>query len=185
MSAFRRLVRKEVKRATGTTHVSRVRMLQLPLTQGATTTITLLKVDDDPDYDLTSDGTLIAEAQARSRITSIDLNMTVNPGVTGEVGEWMLYRDPDSAIGAADPSTLFQADLTTTVAALRKNAVAYGMLIGNTNVENISRRVFIKRKAMRRISGLADNDLLKIAFQLTAGASNGALSMYGRIRTKI
>lgn len=185
MSAFRKLVRREVRRATGTVHVSRVRMVDIALTQNATTAITLLKVDDDPDYDLASDGTNIAEAQARSRITSIDLKMWLRANGTGERVEWLLYRDRDSNLGSVDPSTLFQADYTTTVAEVRKNTVSYGMHVGSTNVENTMMRVFLKRKAMRRISGLNDNDLLKMTFAHSAAVGDGVLSMWGVIRTKI
>lgn len=186
MNKFRSLVRTEVKKAIGTTHISRVRMIDQVLTQGTTADFNLLVVDDDPDYDLASDGTNIAEVQALTKLRKIELTFIVNPGGTGsERIEYMLYRDPDATLVGSVPSSLFTADVSLASQALRKNAIAYGMFISTANKDTTTRRLFIRRQAMARVQTLRDGDRLRMAIAHSAAAADGLMWLYGRIWTRL
>lgn len=174
-----------VRKAVQSPHVSRVRIFGGTATQNATTEFTLLTVDDDPDYDLTTDGTNVAEAQARSRLTGIKLDMGLTPSSAGETMEWMLFKSPDGVLNATTPATLFTADVSTSTLALRKNVVAYGLFRASANTDARQARIRIKRAAMRRIAQLKDGDSLRLAITHSADSTDGILDLTGTITTVI
>lgn len=173
--------RRMIRAAIVTAHRSRVRM-DVPLTAATVKTSSLLSVDDDPDYDLTSNDTNIAEAEALSRLKRIDLNISYFSGTANAAGalvEWVLYRDPDNIGIITNLSDLFIADVTANSLAVRKNVVAYGGFYSSANNDTQRFRIGIKRAAMRRISRLSDNDRLK--FSIITAATGAKFFMYGAI----
>lgn len=180
MNRFNGLVNKAVEHR----NVSRVRMMNVALPSAATTTYTLLACDDDPDYDLTSDNTTVAEVQPFSKIVKIDLHCRIEPS-TGNTIEWMLIKDPDGLFTASQPapSTLFTADVTLTTMAVRKYALAYGWFKAvSTTKDALQTNFRIKRAAIKRIGSLLDGDkLLLIIANPSAGA--GTIIVTGTITT--
>lgn len=184
MRKFRGLVRGAVR----VNHVSRVRFFgsgNIPA--NATTYFPLLHCDDDPDYDLATDGTNIAEVKPLSRIMSIQLHARMEPSGTGVAArlEWMLLKDPDQSLSAVPmaPSSLFSADFTTNVAALRKYTLAYGWFVASTNRDSFDRMIRIRRKALRRAGIMHDLDRLSLAITNSAAAATAHLQLTGRIVT--
>lgn len=174
-----------VKAATGVTHTHRYRNINKAITAAAVTSCPVLIADDDPDYDVGGDFTTAAECHANSRITGIDLNMTIAPQASGDVVEWMLIKDPDAIIGTgADPATLFDQDVSANAILFRKYCMAYGMFKSTTSREAKSVHVRITRAAMRRAGVMKDNDVLRLQFK-NSGSNAGSLAAIGRIWTRL
>lgn len=182
MRRFNNLARKAVM----TTHVHRVRGIGVSTGDAATTHFDLLLADDDPDYDVTSNLTTIAECEAKSRLKSIQLNMILKTTQENHTLEWMLYRDPDEVLeaGGVTPATLFTADVTAFTALLRKNALAYGFFRASTNKDAHSTRIRISRKAMRRVVQMNDLDRIKLAITASDVVTAGTIDIWGRIVTQ-
>lgn len=171
-----------VRRAMMTPHRSRIRFDKSTITAATVTPVTLLTVDDEPNYDTTSDGTNVAEAEALSRLMKIDLNLSFFSGTSNAAGalvEWMLYRDPDAQLGTETPSTLFTADVSATTAMVRKNVLAYGGFYSSANNDTKAFRIGIRRKAMQRVRRLSDGD--KIMLVIITAATGAKLFGHGAI----
>lgn len=190
MGAFRKLVRREVRKASGNRVEHRIRMLEQSLAAATTTTKSLLTCDDDPDYDKTSDGTNVAECHPNSRILAFQLVMGLyvasNPISNGPM-EFLMYRDRDAAISGASAgnmSTLYTADFSTTTGMLRKNTYLAGHQFITTNYEQKTVRLSVSRKALRRAGIMHDGDLIRLAFDNPDPDTACMLYLRGRIITK-
>lgn len=172
-----------VKKAMGARMIARMRFLTFTITQGTNTALPLLICDDDPDYDQAIDGTNPAECQPGSRILAIQMHLQLLALPVGEVLEWILYKDPDSILGATvGIGTLYTQDKTANGIIIRKNALAAGHVIVDATSRSVQPiTVNIPRKALRRIGPMQDGDALRMVFTLTAAASNGDLYGRGRI----
>lgn len=177
MSRFNSMVRAAVQ----TPHRSRVRM-DVSLTGSTLSEKNLLIVDDDPDYDLATDGSNVAEAEALSRLRSIRLRVSYFAGTSNAAGalvEWILFRNPDNLLTSVNPSKLFQADIDATSALLRKNALAYGGFYSSANNDTHLFDVRIRRAAIKRIQRLSDGDNLE--FNIITPATGAKYFMTGTI----
>lgn len=173
-----------VKAATGVTHVTRYIGTSIALTASGITTLPLLQADDEPDYDVGGTFTSTpAECEAGSRITGIDLNLTIVPAAVGDIVQWILWKNPDQVLTAStlDPETLFGNDLTTTNALLRKYTLAYGMFVSMTSKETTRIHVRISRAALKRAGVMGDLDRLTLNFKNSNASTPAGLHGYGRI----
>lgn len=177
-----------IKPWLGTRRVHRIRMLDQAITQGAVTTFSLLSCDDDPNYDLTSDGTNIAEAHPGARIVGMNLHMSIFDVDAGETVEWILGKDPDGALGAGgvfDIADLYTSDVTANNLAVRENVWTVGHMIGETGnrtLKNVELR--IPRGTLKRSRLLADGDVIRLAFTHTAAGTDSTMYLRGRIVTR-
>lgn len=168
--------------------VYRMRFTAFTVTQGADTALPLLLCDDDPTYDQLIDGTNPAEVAPGSRILALQLAFQwVANGGDNELVEWVLFKDPDGilvAAGAASIVTLFTQDVSTVSKIMRKNAIAAGHTIFDSNHATPTINVNIPRKTLRRIGPMQDGDTLRMTFTATAAAGNHTLYGRGRIITR-
>lgn len=169
--------------------VHRIRALGIAITEatsGAGNAFSLLTCDDDPDYDLTSNlSSTTAECQPGARIIALQLHMTI-VAVAGRTVEWMLMKDPDGAITAANTTlaNLYTADVSTTTAMIRKNTVAVGHILAGDRTA-FDKSLNVPGKALRRISLMADGDILRLSFADNGeGAGDSLLYLRGRIITR-
>lgn len=170
-----------VRRAIQTPHVSRV-LKEETLTADTLLDEAILTVDDDPDYDIATGASTVAEAEALSRLRKIKLTISYFSGTANSSGakvKWILYKSPDGTLGSIDPDALHGADVTLTTQALRKNTLAAGWFYSSSNNETKLFRVRISRAAMRRVMVLKDNDQLRFAMQTSAGGAK--YLMFGTI----
>lgn len=181
MSSLQRML---IKQGLITKRVHRIRMLQQTITQGADSPFSLLTCDDEPNYDLTTDGSNLAECHPGSKIVAVQLAMTIYNITDGESVEWIIGRDPDGSILTTGftVATLFTADLTLTGGMLRKNAWGVGHVIGSNQDNTFDTRLNIT-KALRRSSKMADGDTIRLVFTMSAAASNALFYLRGRIIT--
>lgn len=183
MGQFRSLVQA----ATGVKHTHRYLLQDKVITNNATTAFPLLTTDDDPDYDEDFDGSSAApECEPGSRILGIDITLDLVPGNAGGQHMWMIYKDPDSLLGAvpATPAMLFTNDLTANNILVRKYAMAFGRFLSTATKESSRSRVQISRAAMRRAGVMKENDVLRFVVTATDTTSDGTLSLHGRIWTR-
>lgn len=185
MRAFRGLVRKEVSKAMGMTHVHRIRIITTGLTASSTVRYTLLKADDEPDYDLLSDGTNIAECETGSRIVKLQLTIQYyNSTGAGNTIEMMLYKNPDGEHAAQfTPANLFEMDYQQYASDVKKYTAWYMPSMISANFETVKNKVMLKRGAFRRIRGMHDLDTIELALVLPAGTTQNA-TIHGRIWTR-
>lgn len=186
MRGFERLVEKKVRKVMGTVTTHRVYVKDLTITASTNKYINLLNADDDPDYDLVSNGTNTAECHTNSKITKIQLSMQYfNSTGSGLTVEWMLTRRPDvGGIATTDmtPANLWVSDWNVATNALKANTVTYGHSIISSTFETVKSSVRIKRKALGRIRTMHDGDLLTFALFPPAGTTQ-VLNLIGRIWT--
>lgn len=185
MRAFDRLVEKRVRKVMGTITTHRVRMLSKTIntTTPFRTYVDLLTADDDPDYDIVSNGTTIAECHANSKIVKVQLKINLFNSSTDKFVEWALYRDPDQVLGTnATIDAMFTSDVSTNDQLMKKNAVAYGNKRFTSQADGGIAKIFIKRKALARIRTMHDNDKLRLLFQ-EESQSTLTCDIVGRIWT--
>lgn len=168
---------------------SRVRMLNQTITEAdatATNSFALLTCDDDPNYDLTTDGTNVAEVQPGTRLIAIQLILTISSLVTSRTIEWVIGRDPDGAITSTNFTigTLFNADVSTNSMAMRKNTWTAGHIVGSDRTAaNIN--INISPRALARASRLENGDVIRLHFtDAGEGAGNAIFYLRGRFITR-
>lgn len=183
---MRRLAR-QVAAMNAVKRVHRIRILAGTITQGTDTSFSLLTCDDDPNYDLTTDGTNVAECEPGAKVVAVQLHMSIYGMPAGEVYEWTMYRDPDGALGAASNgtiATLYTADFTASNAVQRKNTFLAGHVCSSTSKEVYTDQIRITSKALRRAARFADGDLWRMTFTATPSATSPSLYLRGRIITR-
>lgn len=167
--------------------VHRIRITQQAITEGTSAeNFNLLTCDDDPNYDLTTDGTNVAECEPGCKIVAIQLVMTVHSvPAASRLIEWTIGRDPDATLttGLGMP-TLYTSDVSTTTIVTRKNVWAAGHMVGLDKLgANIN--VNVSRKALARASRMADGDIIRLTFtDDSGGTGNAAFYLRGRIITR-
>lgn len=184
-AAIKAVARQAVRMMT-VRRVHRVRILSGTITQGANTSFVLLTCDDDPDYDLATDGTNVAECQPGARIEAVQIVMSIfGSNIAGETIEWVIGRDQDNALGAASfsVSELYAADFTGNRAILRKNVWGVGHFIGTAN-RDVSNTGLNITKALRRARLMADGDTIRLNFTATAAGGDHTVYLRGRIITR-
>lgn len=185
MLAFRKLVRREVRKAIGVRRVHRIRIVAGTITNGADTNFNLLTCDDDPNYDLTTDGTNVAECEPGSRIIAVQLVAAFRNLNTDQLVEYVIGRDPDQAIGAANYTiaNLYAADVSAQNLALRRNIWAAGSVIGTTQNESVPIRIRVG-KAIKRSRVMHDGDAIRLSITMSSVTNDAALYLRGRIITR-
>lgn len=165
--------------------VSRIRMLAQAVTEATSTSFNLLTCDDDPNYDLATDGTNVAEVEPGCKIIAIQLHMTIVTPANRTV-EWVLYKDPDGVLTAAGATiaTLYAADVEATRIVMRKNSLTAGHAIGTDRTGHNS-VLNVPGRTLARSARLADGDVIRLTFT-DDGGGTGDCSMYlrGRIITR-
>lgn len=182
MQAFRKLVKKEVRRASGTLYTKRVYYKATSLTASSTVTLSLLACDDDPNYDQVSDGTTPAEVAPGAKIMKVDLSLQYyNSTGAGNTFEWLLYRDKDNENSASfTPANLWTSDYSPSNELVKRDTLNYGHALIPSTFQTVKSRVFIKRKALARAGTFKDGDRLEMALVLPAGTTQNA-NVIGRI----
>lgn len=156
------------------------------VTQGTDTSFNLLTCDDDPNYDLATDGTNVAECEPGSKIVAVQLHMSLYNMPDGEVYEWVMGRDPDGAItaGTFTMATLYTQDVSGADLLLRKNAWAAGHIMSSTSHAFSQEMVRIKGSNLRRAGNMEDGDVIRLTFTASASATSPLLYLRGRIITR-
>lgn len=177
-------MRALLKQGLLTKRVHRIRMLNQTITQGTDTPFTLLSCDDEPNYDLATDGTNVAECHPGAKIVAVQLVMTVFSVADGETVEWVIGRDPDAAITSAafTISNLYSADVTGGRLLMSKNTWGAGHMISSDGHAAMNTSLNIT-KALRRASKMADGDLIRLVFTHSAAGGNSLFYIRGRIIT--
>jgi len=189
MKQFAGLVRK-IAAASGPKVYHRVHFKDVTIAANASTGFDLLTCDDDPNYDVTSDGTNVAEIHPESRVIRLQLVMGLyvdsNPIVGGPL-EWLLGRDPDSALTASSMTmaTLMASDVNAGVKVLRANTWATGHMFLTTTKGQGNSRVIVSRKALRRSRVFHDGDKLRIVFTNPDADTAAKLYLRGRIISRL
>lgn len=167
------------------THVHRVRIIGTALVSSTDLYLSLLKGVDDPNRDLISNGSDIAECKVNSKITKIQLTVVLSSYSAGEVTELLLHKDPDLAITTSFTVTsLFLADFTAVSSAVKKNSLVYRFFRALAVSDGARIGMGMKRKALRRAGKMNENDTLKLAAINGAFATNNTIDVVGRIWTK-
>lgn len=171
----------------GTTHVQRVRIIDQDLTDNTNVYLSLLKAqDDDVDYDIVSDGTLIARCDTGARIVDIQLHTVIWGMASSDRVEVIMYRDRDSGITTSmTPAALFTSDYTTVTDAVRKHCMHYNYYQGASNRDAFNTPIRASRGAMARNKQMQDQDILKILFSMNDGSTTRKMTMIGRITTVV
>lgn len=182
MRAFNRAVRAAIMPK----YVYRMRFLAFTITQGTDTVLPLLICDDDPDYNQLIDGTTAAEVAPGSRILALQLHFQVVLGSDNEIVEWVLMKNPDNDLSTAESSiaALYTQDVSAETRTIRKNAIAAGHFIMDSNHGTPEVRVNVSRKALARVGPIQDTDRLNMVFTMTAATGNTTLYGRGRIITR-
>lgn len=183
--AINQLARK-VKAAMGVKRVHRIRATVLAIPENANTAYVLLRCDDEPNYDTTSDGTNIAECEPGSRLISVQLVMTMYGMDANTIVEWNLHKNPDQTLTASETTVaaLYAADVEPENRMLRKNTFTAGHFIGTSNHDTQTTRVRIARKAMKRNAVMADNDQIAFTFANLDATDAALLYIRGRLITR-
>lgn len=138
----------------------------------------------EPNYDLTTDGTNVAECHPGAKIVAIQLIGSIYGLQATRLVEWVIGRDPDGAILTTGftIANLYTADATLTNLQLKKNAWGAGHVIG-TDRTGVDVRLNIT-SALRRTSKMLDGDVVRLVFTDDgAGTGNGIFYLRGRIIT--
>lgn len=131
-------------------------------------TVTLARADSSPADEsegLVADGTLIPIVPPHSRLVSLRLNFKVlGAASTQNVYRWALVKNPDGDSILTNMSTTAQtfhaASLTPTTREVNKYTLAKGIAVTNPSTAISNLNVFVKRSAMRRVSGFKADDTL-------------------------
>lgn len=164
----------------------RIRILDGALTAGANVAVNLLTCDDDPDYDLATDGSNVAECQPGARIVAVQLVLSIYGVDSGEIVEWIIGRDPDAIITGPNfsMSNLYLQDVTSTTNFLRKNTWGAGHMISTTGRDLATQHVNISGKALKRSRLMAENDVIRLGLLSSADDVSGKYYLRGRIITR-
>lgn len=163
-------------------HVARVRITALALTDNADVYQSLLVAKDDPNYDLATDGTNVAECEVGSRLIGIDLNIKLYTIAQNDIEEVILYKDPDNLLSTGmTPSELFAADVTAQRIVVRKHAMWYNVFIGGGAGQNHQFFMRVSKGAMARNRKFADGDVLKLMFSQNDASISRKAYIVGRL----
>lgn len=146
-------------------------------------TLLVCDTDGNPNEDLATDGTNIAEVNYGSRLLGIDLNVYYKYPASNQIMECMIYKDIDSLIGAsADPAELFNQDVNSTNILIRKTCLAYWNSVSGTSSKDLyGARVRISHSALARNRKLAAGDKLYIVFKNMHATLGGKYWITGKI----
>lgn len=176
-----------VRANMGVRRVHRIRMLDQTITQGTSTPFALLTCNDDPNYDLATDGTNVAECQVGARIVAVQLHLSLTNIPNGETVEWILGRDPDASITTAGflVGNVYTADVTTGNRLLKDNTWTIGhVMAGTASRDTFNGTLRIPGKTMRRSRLMNENDVIRLVFTHTAAGSSSLMYLRGRIVTR-
>lgn len=175
---------RKLRAALSFSHRFRYRSTSVALTGAATTFIPLMTASDNPDYDVGGDFSTACQCESGSRITNINLSLKLKQFDNNKVIEVMIWKDPDAMISALNPSDLFVNDQTTSNLILRKNVLSYRMFVPVSSSQQTEFQMHIKRKALRRIGVMADNDVLRMAVAIEGASAGQTMAGYGTITTR-
>lgn len=148
------------------------------------TQVNLLTCIEAQDEELESDGTNVATAPLYSRIVAIKLNLLLK-APSGTHVRWMLHKLPDGEELVTDANRLagnFHAsDDTNPMREFRKMQLAKGITAIASDKLATSMRVFVRKKALARVSPLRENDVLRFDVAKHADGTTATLSGFGTI----
>lgn len=181
------LMRALLKQGLLTKRVHKIRMLNQSISEGLDTSannFNLLVCDDEPDYDLTTDGSVVAECHPGAKIIAVQLVLSLYGMVATRLIEYIIGRDPDAAVAAGNYKigALYTSDITTANAMIKANTWAAGHVIASDRTSQ-DLRINVT-KALRRASKMRDGDVIRLHFTDDgAGAGNALFYLRGRIIT--
>lgn len=178
--------RSAVIKATSTRRTIRCYGNQIALTASSNNTWLLTTCDDDPDYDLaTVPGTSVGEVQPGTKFLGCDLRLTVYaPNSAGQHIVVALYRDPDNALGAIDPTTIWSSQAETQSTSMFRKNLFY--VQRHTVPADHLVSTFVCHgtfAAKKRVRNLRENDRIMLAVLTGTGASQ-IMNIQGRIFTR-
>lgn len=140
-------------------------------------TVDLLECTETQDEEVESNGTAIADTPLYSRILAIRLNFSVAAGAANQTFRWILAKSPDNDIaGTAFNSDFHSSNDAQNSREIRKNIIAKGLFTSNAS-SNVNRvPVFVRKKALARISPLREGDVLRFVISQNSGT---AASLHG------
>lgn len=150
----------------------------------APTQVGLLQCLEAQDEELDSDGTNVATAPLYSRILAIKLRLIVRAPNASHF-RWMLHKLPDGEELVTDANRLagnfHVSDDTNPMREFRKMQLAKGIVAmsGNGLVSSIP--VFVRRAALKRISPLRENDVIRFDIAKHGDGTTASLSGFGTI----
>lgn len=170
-------------------YVNRIRNTAFTITNNAVTRFRILKADDDPDHDQLATGTTPGEISVGSRLLAVQIHaQIITPLGDNELIEWLLVKDPDAALETAngdDIGDLYTQDTGTIARLLRKNTLAVGHIITDSNHATPTMTINIPRQVMRRAGLFMENDALNLVFTATAAAGDATLYVRGRTISRL
>lgn len=164
------------------TYVKRVRAVDVALTNNADTYVTLLASKDDPNHDLISDGSNIAECETGSRIVDLDLKLMLWDATTDDRIEVALFRDKDAGLTTSlSVTNLFLSDYTATAQEVKSACMWYEMFLFGSSSDMKTTGPRIRHQAMARNKRMRENDLIKLLFSCDDGGATRKANIVGRI----
>lgn len=145
--------------------------------------VPLLECVETMDEEVESNGTNVADAPLYSKIVGLKLRGVIQGTASGvNLFRWRLFRSPDGDLSSAGAiSNWMTSDDTPTARELRKNTLALGLAVSGASSSVAHLNVFVRRKALRRVSTLSEGDTLRFAVAKDAAGTVGRLELYGTI----
>lgn len=145
--------------------------------------VNLLECVESQDEEVESDGTNVADTPLYSRIVAMKLNFFVR-GAAGANFRWMLHKLPNGTELIADNVRLttgfHSSNDTTSDREFRKMQIAKGFFPQDSSGLKAHVPIFIRKKALARVSPLRENDVIR--FDIASSSSSSAnLSGFGTI----
>lgn len=144
-------------------------------------TIGLLTTGETTDEEVESNGTTIAEARNYSKIVGIKGSFEIHSLTAGDRVRWMLVKDVDNegAITSLADATFHSSNDDPTTRELRARTLAKGIITGT---DRTGKRIpfFIRRKTLRRLGSLRENDRIELVLAVS-GSNTASLTGFGTI----
>lgn len=131
-----------------------------------------------------SDGTNIATTPLYSRITGFKFNFYVKAAAATDI-RWILHKLPDGEELVTDANRLagnfHNSDDTNPMREFRKMIIAKGFFGLSASSLQTRFPIFVKRKALARISPLREGDILRLDVAKHADGTTATLNGFGTI----
>lgn len=152
------------------------------------TSVNLLECTETMDETAESDGTTIADAPLYSRIVGFKLNFYVKAGAATDI-RWMLHKLPDGEELITDANRLtntgfHSSDDDSTFREFRKMQISKGFFGISSDRLQARIPIFVKRKALARVSPLREGDIIRFDIAKHADGTTATLNGFGTIYLK-
>lgn len=146
--------------------------------------ISLLECTEAQDEEAESDGSAVADCPLYSRITGLRLQGHFQASTASYV-RWMLYKSPDNDISITSlVSTFHNNNDTQGEREIRKNTMAKGWTYVNPGNSGSPFKCFVSREAMKRISPMKENDVIKLVLAKDAAGTTIPFNLWGQFRIR-